>query len=148
MLAFGSAMVLAWLAYARVPIRLGAGPRTALTLLRALTLMLLIAILLRPVVMVPPAGEPTGGHLTRSESGSAMDAITQGTIDGAQLLINIIAMLVVLVALVERLRERGFTLLDTQWVTPHLAQFGAVEVARDEYLRRLGDAIRQRCSFA
>jgi leucyl/phenylalanyl-tRNA--protein transferase len=55
---------------------------------------------------------------------------------------------VVLVALVERLRERGFTLLDTQWVTPHLAQFGAMEIARDEYLRRLGDAIRRRCSFA
>ena len=54
-LAFGGAIVLAWLAYARVPIRLGPGQRTALTLLRAVTLILLIAVLLRPVVMVPPA---------------------------------------------------------------------------------------------
>ena len=54
-LAFGGAIFLAWLAYARVPIRLGPGRRTALTLLRALTLILLLAILLRPVVIVPPA---------------------------------------------------------------------------------------------
>ena len=32
---------------------------------------------------------------------------------------------VALVALVERLRARGYVLLDTQWVTPHLEQFGA-----------------------
>ena len=31
---------------------------------------------------------------------------------------------IALVALIERLRARGFTLLDTQWVTPHLEQFG------------------------
>jgi uncharacterized membrane protein len=54
-LLFGGALFLAWLAYARVPIRLGAGQRATLTLLRAITLLLLIAILLRPVVMVPPA---------------------------------------------------------------------------------------------
>src|SRR6187431_2586997 len=41
---------------------------------------------------------------------------------------------VALVALVERLRARGFGLLDTQWVTPHLVQFGAMEVPRAEYL--------------
>ncbi len=54
-LAFGSALVLAWLAYARVPIRLAPGMRVLLTGLRAVTLILLIAILLRPVVLVPPA---------------------------------------------------------------------------------------------
>ena len=37
---------------------------------------------------------------------------------------------VALAALVERLRARDFTLLDLQWVTPHLAQFGAVEIRR------------------
>ena len=42
-----------------------------------------------------------------------------------------------LVALVGRLTARGFTLLDTQWVTPHLQQFGAVEIPRPEYLRQL-----------
>lgn len=48
---------------------------------------------------------------------------------------------VALVTLVERLRARGFALLDTQWVTPHLATFGAVEIPRDEYLRRLRAAL-------
>lgn len=55
LLAFTSAIVLAWLAYARVPVRLTPSARATLTTLRALTLILLIAILLRPVVMVPPA---------------------------------------------------------------------------------------------
>ncbi len=47
---------------------------------------------------------------------------------------------IALAALVERLRARGFTLLDIQWVTPHLEQFGAVEISRKEYLTRLRDA--------
>ena len=54
---------------------------------------------------------------------------------------------VALHALVERLRERGFTLLDTQWITPHLATFGAVEIPRREYLRRLKTAVRLPRSF-
>jgi len=54
-LAFGAALVLGWVAYARVPIKLRTGSRVGLSALRALTLMLLIVILLRPVVMVPPA---------------------------------------------------------------------------------------------
>jgi len=40
-----------------------------------------------------------------------------------------------LVALVERLRERGFGLLDTQWMTDHLRTFGGLEIGREEYLR-------------
>jgi leucyl/phenylalanyl-tRNA--protein transferase len=52
-----------------------------------------------------------------------------------------------LVALVDRLARRGFTLLDTQWITPHLAQFGAIEIPRAEYLRRLEDALKRDCSF-
>ncbi|HSF99693.1 MAG TPA: leucyl/phenylalanyl-tRNA--protein transferase [Vicinamibacterales bacterium] len=54
---------------------------------------------------------------------------------------------VALAALVERLQARGFTLLDIQWVTPHLSRFGAVEIPRREYLQRLQDALRQDCSF-
>jgi uncharacterized membrane protein len=54
LLLFASAILLAWLAYARVPVRLTRPARATLTTLRALTLILLIAILLRPVVMVPP----------------------------------------------------------------------------------------------
>ena len=49
---------------------------------------------------------------------------------------------VALVALVDRLRARGFVLLDTQWTTPHLEQFGAVEIPRREYLKRLDEALR------
>jgi len=54
---------------------------------------------------------------------------------------------VALVALVERLRSRGFVLLDTQWVTPHLEQFGAVEISRADYLERLGTALTLGCTF-
>jgi len=46
-----------------------------------------------------------------------------------------------LVALVERLRERRYTLLDTQWVTEHLLQFGAIEVPRRRYLQMLDRAL-------
>lgn len=53
-----------------------------------------------------------------------------------------------LVALVERLRTRGFTLLDTQWITPHLEQFGAMEIPRGEYLRRLQASTGLPVSFA
>lgn len=44
---------------------------------------------------------------------------------------------VALVHLVELLRRNGFVLLDVQFMTSHLARFGAVEVSREEYLRRL-----------
>jgi leucyl/phenylalanyl-tRNA---protein transferase len=54
---------------------------------------------------------------------------------------------VALVYLVARLRERGYVLLDTQYVTPHLARLGATEIARQEYLRRLKAALKNECSF-
>jgi len=44
---------------------------------------------------------------------------------------------VALAMLIERMRERKFTLLDTQWLTPHLVQFGAKEIPRSQYLRLL-----------
>jgi leucyl/phenylalanyl-tRNA--protein transferase len=46
-----------------------------------------------------------------------------------------------LVTLVERLRARGFALLDLQQVLPNTARFGAVEIPRREYLRRLDAAV-------
>jgi leucyl/phenylalanyl-tRNA--protein transferase len=55
---------------------------------------------------------------------------------------------VALVVLVERMRARGFRLLDIQWVTPHLARFGAVEIPRREYLIRLTMALGVRATFA
>lgn len=55
---------------------------------------------------------------------------------------------VALVALVDRLCTRGFALLDTQWNTPHLARFGAIEIPRRDYLRRLRAALTLPCRFA
>ena len=52
-----------------------------------------------------------------------------------------------LCALVTRLKERGYRLLDLQWLTTHLSQFGAVEVSRREYLRRLAGAMEIECVF-
>jgi leucyl/phenylalanyl-tRNA--protein transferase len=54
---------------------------------------------------------------------------------------------VALVALVDRMRRRSFRLLDIQWVTPHLEQFGAIEIPRDEYLGQLKQALRNDSSF-
>ena len=54
---------------------------------------------------------------------------------------------VALVHLVALLREGGYRLLDMQFVTPHLAQFGAAEVSRAQYRRLLADALRYRCVF-
>lgn len=48
---------------------------------------------------------------------------------------------VCLVHLVERLRERGFVLLDTQFTTEHLKRFGAVDVPRGRYEKMLAEAI-------
>jgi leucyl/phenylalanyl-tRNA--protein transferase len=53
---------------------------------------------------------------------------------------------VALVHLVALLRRGGYLLLDTQFVTPHLASLGAVEVARPTYLRRLKHAVAQEAS--
>ena len=55
---------------------------------------------------------------------------------------------VALHALVQRLRTRGFSLLDTQWTTPHLARFGAIEIPRTAYLARLAACVNDRCTFA
>jgi leucyl/phenylalanyl-tRNA--protein transferase len=54
---------------------------------------------------------------------------------------------VALVALVEQLRASGMTLLDVQWVTPHLATLGATEVPRARYLALLADAVAAPTSF-
>ena len=48
---------------------------------------------------------------------------------------------VALCGLVERLRARQFVLLDTQWLTPHLARFGGVEISRRKYMHLLAPAL-------
>jgi leucyl/phenylalanyl-tRNA--protein transferase len=54
---------------------------------------------------------------------------------------------VALVALVDHMRRRSFRLLDIQWVTPHLEQFGAIEIPREDYLAQLKQALRNDASF-
>lgn len=48
---------------------------------------------------------------------------------------------VALVHLVEGLKHGGFLLLDTQFITSHLVRFGAIEIPRAQYLRKLHDAL-------
>jgi len=55
---------------------------------------------------------------------------------------------VALCALIDRLRAKRFTLLDTQWLTPHLARFGAVEITRRQYMHRLAGALGLNRRFA
>jgi leucyl/phenylalanyl-tRNA---protein transferase len=54
---------------------------------------------------------------------------------------------VALVHLVARLRLGGFTLLDAQFLTEHLAQFGAREIPRADYKRRLASAVSARADW-
>jgi len=55
---------------------------------------------------------------------------------------------VALASLVARLNERGFTLLDVQYLTPHLARFGATEIPFRDYYDRLRRALRRDARFA
>lgn len=54
---------------------------------------------------------------------------------------------VALAYLICRLRQGGFTLLDTQFLTPHLASLGAVEITRQDYHRRLSKALGTLADF-
>jgi len=54
---------------------------------------------------------------------------------------------VCLVHLVERLRERGFALLDTQFTTEHLKRFGAIDVPRRRYEKLLEEAVEGEAKF-
>lgn len=52
-----------------------------------------------------------------------------------------------LVHLMERLQERGYVLLDIQFMTPHLEKFGAKEIPRVEYEKRVAEAMRVEAKF-
>lgn len=54
---------------------------------------------------------------------------------------------IALAYLVDRLRMGGFTLFDTQFVTPHLSSLGAVEISRADYHRRLLAALDKAADF-
>jgi leucyl/phenylalanyl-tRNA---protein transferase len=78
-------------------------------------------------------GELTGGlygvHLGRAFFGESMFSKARD------------ASKIALVYLIARLKHGGFTLLDTQFVTGHLARFGAVEVSRQDFQRLLEEAL-------
>ena len=54
---------------------------------------------------------------------------------------------VALAALLARLNERGYTLLDTQFLTSHLVSLGAIEIPHAAYMARLRHALRLNCKF-
>ncbi len=54
---------------------------------------------------------------------------------------------IALVHLVERLKAGGYTLLDTQFITDHLRQFGAIEIAKDDYHGLLEHALQAQADF-
>ena len=54
---------------------------------------------------------------------------------------------VCLVALVEHLMARGYTLHDTQFLTPHLQTLGATEIPREVYEQRLRKALQIQCTW-
>ena len=54
---------------------------------------------------------------------------------------------IALAYLVDRLRLAGFQLFDTQFITPHLASLGAIEISRDTYLAALSVAVNQPADF-
>jgi len=54
---------------------------------------------------------------------------------------------IALAYLVDRLRLAGFQLFDTQFITPHLASLGAIEISRDTYLAALSVALSQPADF-
>ncbi len=54
---------------------------------------------------------------------------------------------VALVHLIERLQCGGYQLLDVQFITPHLARFGAIEIPRSSYKARLAQALQVEATF-
>jgi len=54
---------------------------------------------------------------------------------------------VALAALVHRLKERNFVLLDVQYLTPHLQRLGAIEIPNKVYLAKLQKALKLPCRF-
>lgn len=89
----GTVMVL----YASV---LGARVPEALGHILVASLLSAPAALVIAALMVPAIGVPTAGAIELERSGSSMDAITRGTVSGVEILIQIVALLIVLVALV------------------------------------------------
>lgn len=81
------------------------------------------------------AGGLYGVHLGAAFFGESMVSLRPGASKAA------------LSALMKGLRQAGFLLLDTQWLTPHLALFGGIEISREDYLFRLEEALSREVPF-
>ncbi|OIQ31923.1 MAG: leucyl/phenylalanyl-tRNA--protein transferase [Roseobacter sp. MedPE-SWchi] len=55
---------------------------------------------------------------------------------------------IALAYLIDRLRQAGFQLCDTQFLTPHLASLGAIEISRAAYKARLQQALQHEADFS
>jgi len=84
-------------------------------------------------------GELAGGLYGVSRGGAFFgESMFSRRTDGSKL---------ALAHLVARLRAGGYTLLDTQFLTPHLESLGAISISRAVYLRLLDEAVSQRADF-
>jgi len=54
---------------------------------------------------------------------------------------------VCLVYLLANLKIKGFRLLDTQFINPHLKKLGAIEISRKKYLKMLGNSLKKNANF-
>jgi len=54
---------------------------------------------------------------------------------------------IALVHLVDHLKKQGFTLLDTQFINPHLLQFGCIEIPKNDYLDMLRRSLKKDVTF-
>ena len=52
-----------------------------------------------------------------------------------------------LIYLLAYLKIKGFTLLDTQFINPHLKKLGAIEISRKKYLKMLGSSLKKNADF-
>ncbi len=85
-----------------------------------------------------------GGHLVGGTYGVAVGGLFAAE---SKFFLVRDASKVALVRLVERLQSRGYVLFDIQQLTPHMVQFGAIEIPRREYLVRLRDALSLPVTF-
>jgi leucyl/phenylalanyl-tRNA--protein transferase len=99
----------------------------------------------RPV-WIGPEFHRVYGELHRRGQAHSVEVWQEGALVGGLYVTD--ASKVAVAGLVQRLNERGFLLLEVQYLTEHLAQFGAHEVSDHEYQRRLRRALAVSCTFA
>ena len=99
-------------------------------------------------VQPDPADGGYGAHERLALAGGLYGVALGGVFFGESMFTSVTdASKVCLVHLIEHLRWRRFALLDTQYITAHLQQFGAIELDRPDYLDQLDRALRLNVSW-